>query len=404
VSARSSKLDAYSSLRLHDYRLLLGGSFLSNLGLQMLSVAVSWDLYERTRSALVLGNVGLVQVVPFVVLSLFAGHAADRYDRRLIMLLAQALSLIVSIPLVFGFHSVPVIYSCLFLIASARTFQGPARGAMIRQIVPAELVGNAVTWSSSTQEISSVSGPALAGLLLALAGSRTVYAVQCGCAILTLFCFASLRSRTPPMTVAERRDAGSFLDGLRFVRDNQLILSAITLDLFGVLFGGAVALLPIFAVDILHAGPRELGWLRAAPSIGAVLMAVSMAHLPRIHRAGPALIATVAGFGLATIGFGFSRNLWLSLVMLLLTGAFDNVSVVLRHSLLQTRTPDYLRGRVLAVNNVFISCSNQLGAVESGWTAAWIGAVPSVWGGGLATLLVVGICATVSPALRRWRQ
>jgi MFS family permease len=404
VSARSSKLDAYSSLRLRDYRLLLTGSFLSNFGLQMLSLAVSWDLYEKTRSALVLGNVGLVQVAPFVVLSLFAGHVADRFDRRRVMLAAQVLNLLVSLPLVFGFHSVPVIYGCLFLSAVGRTFQGPARGAMIRQIVPAELVTNAVTWSSSTQEISSVSGPALAGLLLALAGSRTVYGVQCGCAILTLLCFASLRSRTPVKTATELRDAGSFLDGLRFVRNNQLILSAITLDLFGVLFGGAVALLPIFAVDVLHAGPRELGWLRAAPSIGAVLMAVSLVHLPKIHRAGPALIATVVGFGLATIGFGFSKNLWLSLAMLLLTGAFDNVSVVLRHSLLQSRTPDHVRGRVLAVNNVFISCSNQLGAVESGWTAAWVGAAPSVWGGGLATIVVVAICAALLPALRKWRQ
>ena len=177
-----------------------------------------------------------------------------------------------------------------------------------------------------------------------------------------------------------------------------------TLDLFAVLFGGATALLPIFAVDILHAGPRALGWLRAAPSVGAVLMALTLAHSAKIRRAGPVLILTVAGFGLATIAFGISKNLWLSLFVLVLVGAFDNVSVVLRHSLIQTRTPDRVRGRVLAVNNIFISCSNQLGAVESGWTAAWLGAVPSVWAGGLATLMVVAVCATSSPALRRWRQ
>jgi MFS family permease len=275
---------------------------------------------------------------------------------------------------------------------------------MLPQVVPVEGLSNAITWNSSAQEIANVGGPALAGLLLATAGSRTVYALQIGCALLTLFCFASLRSRTPQRAVATGRNASSLLDGLRFLRDNRLILSAVSLDMFAVLFGGATALLPIFAVDILHAGPRALGWLRAAPSVGAVLMALTLAHSPKIHRAGRALIFTVVGFGAATIAFGLSRNLWLSLAMLVVTGAFDNVSVVLRHSLVQTRTPDHVRGRVLAVNNIFINCSNQLGAVESGWTAAWLGPVTSVWGGGVATIIVVAICAALSPALREWKQ
>ena len=400
-------MDAYSSFRLRDFRFLLTGAFLSNFGLQMLSVAVSWELYMKTRSALVLGNVGFVQVAPFVVFSLLAGHCADRYDRRRVMVVTQCVSLAVSLVLLFGNHSVALIYSCLFLNAVARTFQGPARGAILAQIVPVEILGNAITWNSSAQEIANVSGPALAGVLLATMGNSTVYALQCGCALFTLIFFAGVRSRTPPKTETARlaRPAyDSALDGLRFVRDNKLILSAVTLDLFAVLFGGATALLPIFAVDILHAGPAALGWLHAAPSVGAVMMAISLAHLPRIRHAGPALIASVAGFGLATIAFGLSRNFWLSFLMLLLTGVFDNVSVVLRHSLLQTRTPDRLRGRVLAVNNIFISCSNQLGAVESGWTAAAFGAVASVWVGGLATLAVVGLCAALSPALRRWQQ
>ncbi|MDP9172221.1 MAG: MFS transporter, partial [Acidobacteriota bacterium] len=221
--------------------------------------------------------------------------------------------------------------------------------------------------------------------------------------VLTLICFWSLRS-IPSERAAPVPGTKAFLNGLRFVLDHKLILSAVSLDMFGVLFGGATALLPIFAVDILHAGPGALGWLRAAPSVGAVLMAVSMAHARKIERAGRALILTVVGFGVATMLFGLSRNLWLSLAMLVLVGAFDNVSVVLRHSLIQTKTPDYVRGRVLAVNNIFISCSNQLGAVESGWTAAWFGPVPSVVAGGMATLVVVAICAGLSPALRRWRQ
>jgi MFS family permease len=397
-------LDAYISFRLRDYRFLLAGAFLSNFGLQMLSVAVSWDLYTQTHSALILGNVGFVQVAPFLLFSLFAGHIADRYDRRAVMVAAQAVYLLASGLLLIGYHSVPLIYTALLFTALARTFQGPARGAMLPQIVPTQLLGNAITWNSSAQEIANVAGPALAGLLLATTGSRVVYILQSIFAILTLICFASLRSRRAVGAPGPERNMKSLLEGIRFVIANKLILTAVSLDLFGVLFGGATALLPIFAVDILHAGPGALGWLRAAPSVGAVLMAVGMAHSPRIRHAGRALMLTVAGFGLATIGFGLSRNLWLSLVMLVLTGAFDNVSVVLRHSLVQTKTPDFVRGRVLAVNNIFISCSNQLGAVESGWTAAWLGAVASVWAGGLATLLIVALCAAISPALRHWNQ
>ncbi len=397
-------MDAYISFRLRDYRFLLAGAFLSNFGLQMLSVAVSWDLYTQTHSALILGNVGFVQVAPFLLFSLFAGHIADRYDRRAVMVAAQAVYLLASGLLLIGYHSVPLIYTALLFTALARTFQGPARGAMLPQIVPTQLLGNAITWNSSAQEIANVAGPALAGLLLATTGSRVVYILQSIFAILTLICFASLRSRRAVGAPGPERNMKSLLEGIRFVIANKLILTAVSLDLFGVLFGGATALLPIFAVDILHAGPGALGWLRAAPSVGAVLMAVGMAHSPRIRHAGRALMLTVAGFGLATIGFGLSRNLWLSLVMLVLTGAFDNVSVVLRHSLVQTKTPDFVRGRVLAVNNIFISCSNQLGAVESGWTAAWLGAVASVWAGGLATLLIVALCAAISPALRHWNQ
>jgi MFS family permease len=290
------------------------------------------------------------------------------------------------------------------LTALARTFQWPSRGALMSQIVPLELIGNAITWNSSAMEIANVSGPALAGLLLASTGSRTVYFLQVLFAILSLSCFASIHSRRAEDAHVPERTLKSLLEGIRFVVANKLMLTAVSLDLFGVLFGGATALLPIFAVDILHAGARELGWLRAAPSVGAVAMALSLAHFGRIDRAGRALICAVAGFGVATIGFGLSRNLWLSLAMLALTGAFDNISVVLRHSLMQTKTPDAVRGRVLSVNAIFISCSNQLGAVESGWTAEWWGAVPSVWAGGMATLAVVAICAAVSPALRHWRQ
>ena len=253
------KLDAYASFRLRDYRFLLAGAFLSNFGLQMLSVAVSWDLYLQTRSALVLGNVGFVQVAPYLLFSLISGHVADRYDRRQVMLLTQYLYIAASVALALNFSSVAVIYGCLLMTATARSFQAPARGAILPQIVPCEGLANAITWNSSAQEIANVSGPAIAGLLLATAGSRTVYIAQVVCATLTLFCFASIRHRRAEPVTIEPRDAKSFLGGLHFLFENKLILAAVSLDMFAVLFGGAIALLPIFAVDILHAGARRTG-------------------------------------------------------------------------------------------------------------------------------------------------
>ena len=401
---RTYELDSYASFRSRDFRLLLAGSSLSNLGLQMMSVAVSWDLYIATRSALVLGNVGFVQVAPFLLFALWAGHFADRFDRRGIMLLTQVAVIAASVLLIFSSRSVVLIYSSLFLTAAARAFQGPARSAILPHVVPDGALTNAITWQSSAQEISSVSGPAIAGLVLAAAGSRTVYVMQLGCAVLTLACFFSLQARAAAQRAPVAQDRKALLEGIQFVRRHPLILPAISLDLFAVLFGGATALLPIFAVEILHTDARGLGWLRAAQSLGAVSMALVLSHRPRMKHAGMALLGSVAAFGAATIVFGLSRSLRLSFGMLYLTGAFDNVSVVLRQSLVQTRTPDYLKGRVLAVQNIFISCSNQLGAVESGWTAAWFGPVASVVAGGLATIAIVTGFAARSAALRKWTQ
>jgi MFS family permease len=297
-----------------------------------------------------------------------------------------------------------MIYSTLFLNAAARSFQGPARLAILPHVVPSGVLTRAITWHSSAQEIANVTGPALAGVLLAVGGSKTVYVVQLVCAALTFVCTFLLRVRQvrgPVLPAPSRRE---LLEGIRFVAKDPLILPAISLDLFGVLFGGAVALLPIYAVEILHTGARGLGWLRAATSIGAVSMALLLSHSRKIRKPGRMLLLAVAGFGGATVVFGLSRSLWLSFAMLVLTGAFDNISVVLRQSLVQMRTPDHLKGRVLAVQNIFISCSNQLGAVESGWTAAWFGPVISVVGGGIATIAIVGGFALRSTALRRWKQ
>jgi MFS family permease len=346
--------------------------------------------------------VGFVQIVPSFAFAILAGHMADRYSRRAIMLVAQCLTVISSLLLALGVHRVTGIYACLFLIAVTRTFQMPIRGAVLPDLVPPEALSNAITWNATMFESANVGGPALAGILLALTGSRVVYMAQTACALVVLLCLSGVNFRRK--TAVQPGGAGSALAGLRFIRDNKLILSAVSLDLFAYLFGGAAALLPIYAVDILHAGPQALGWLRAAPSVGAILMAVTMAHLPGIRRAGRVLLWSVCGFGLATIGFGLSRSIWLSCGMLALTGAFDNVSVVLRQSVLQTRTPDAVRGRVMAVNSIFINCSNSLGAAESGWTAAWFGPIISVVGGGAAAIAVVAVCAALSPALRNWEQ
>lgn len=370
----------------------------------MLSLAVSWDLYTTTKSAVALGNVGLVQVTPFLLFALFAGHFADRHDRRRIMLATQFLLLFACGLLVLNFRSVPIIYGCLFLIATARTFQGPARLAVLPHVVPPETLRNAITWNSSANEIANVGGPAVAGILLATVGSRAVYLVQFGFAILTLVCFYLLRFRADAGREVSTPTAKSVFEGVRFVWTDKLILSAMSLDLFSVLFGGATALLPIYAVEILHTDASGLGWLRAAPSIGAVVMALTQAHFFQVQHAGRALLWSVGGFGAATVAFGLSRSLLLSLLVLVIIGALDNISVVLRSSLVQSATPDRLRGRVLAVNNIFISCSNQLGAAESGWTAAWFGPVSSVVAGGAATLMIVATFAARSRALRNWRQ
>jgi MFS family permease len=397
-------LSAYAAFRSRDFRLYFSGNLLSNFGLQMLSVAVSWDLYVHTKSPVVLGNVGFAQVAPFLLFSLPAGQFADRHDRRRIMIGTQIFVILAALFLALAQPSVLLIYSVLFLMAAARAFQGPARLASLARLVPRDSLRNAITWNSSTIELANVGGPALAGLLLAVAGSRTVYLIQLACAVLTIGCYQMMRVPASNDDRLNAPDRLAFLEGVRFVRHDPLILPAISLDLFAVLFGGATALLPIFAVEILHTDARGLGWLRAAQSLGAVAMALMLTRVRKWRHPGRTLFWTVAGFGAATIAFGLSRWFWLSFVMLVLTGAFDNVSVVLRQSLIQLRTPDHLKGRVLSVQSIFVSSSNQLGAVESGWTAAWLGAIGSVVGGGIATIAIVAGFYWRSKALRRWTQ
>jgi predicted MFS family arabinose efflux permease len=297
-----------------------------------------------------------------------------------------------------------LIYACLFLTATARAFQWPATSAMLPQTVPPENLTQAISWSGSAREMATMGGPALAGALIAAFGSEAVYIGQAICCVLSAICFAMMR--VPDREEHERPEIGlkAVAEGIRFVWREKVILSAMSLDLLAVFFGGATALLPIYAADILRIGATGLGWLRAAPAVGAGLTAIWIAHRPPIRHAGVVLLATVAAFGAATIGFAVSTSAWLSFGMLFLTGAFDSVSVVLRISLVQSRTPDALRGRVSAVNGLFIAASNQWGAVESGVAAALMGTVPSVVFGGTATIVMVAAVGMLSVSMRRWKN
>jgi MFS family permease len=408
----SEKRDAYAALRVRDFRLFLSGHLLSVLGVQMQTTAVGWQLYEKTNSEFVLGMVGLVQIIPMLGLALPAGHVADRFDRRKVLMAATILAVIAAFGLTIvskeagrlGAALVPLIYGCLFLSGFARAFQGPARSSMMPQLVPLPIFSNAVSWAISGFELSSMTGPALAGYLIYLFKSTTPVYVFSGLG--SVFYFLMLATLSRRSYAAEIRTSQANLKtlvaGFNYVWNTKLLLAAMSLDLFAVLFGGAVALLPVYAKDILQVGPRGFGALQAASSLGAITMAMLTTHLPPFKRAGRALLWAVAGFGLTTVVFGLSRNFWLSLLMLFLAGAFDNISVVVRQTLATLATPDEMRGRVSAVNGMFISASNELGRFESGSIAALFGPVFSVVSGGTGTLIVVAAVALASPQIRKF--
>jgi MFS family permease len=406
-----TKQDAYAALRVPDFRRLLAGHLVWVLGSQMQTVGVGWQLYEKTSSTMALGMVGLVQVVPIIGLALLAGQMADRFDRRKVLMVATTLSAFCS----FGLAAVTIlggnvllIYTLLFLNGVARSFQGPARSSLMPQLVPIPIFGNAVKWSVTGFELSAMIGPALGGASIAIMkGTTLVYLSAGSAAIFFLVMLAQLTKRPYVAEQSTESKPGSsnlatILAGLGYVWQTRILLAAMMLDLFAVLFGGAVALLPVYAKDILKVGPTGLGWLQAAPSLGAVTMAITSTHLPPLKKAGRSMLLAVAAYGVATIIFGLSGNFLLSLVMLFLTGAFDNISVVVRQTLVTISTPDEMRGRVSAVNGMFISASNELGRFESGSIAFLFGTVFSVAGGGVGTLIVVSLVALFSPQLRRY--
>jgi MFS family permease len=376
------------------------------MGHQMLATVAAWDLYRMTHSPIALGNVGLAQVLPVFLFTFITGQVADRYNRRKTLAITQTSAAMVGIALALAGSSrgVGLIYACLFLVSSTRAFQWPTTASMLPQTIPMEQLTSAVSWNGSAREMATMLGPSLAGLMIQAWGTEPVYIAQAICAATSAILLTQVK--VPPIAHEKRAAPGwqGFKDGMHFVWRERIIFWTMSLDLLAVLFGGATALMPIFAQEILKVGPRGFGWLESAPAVGAALMSLVLAHFGTIRSAGRVLLGAVIGFGAATIMFGLSSHFPLSLAALFLVGVFDAVSVVLRISLVQLRTPDYLRGRVSAVNALFISSSNQWGAVESGVAAKFLGVVPAVVFGGVMTVLVVGAIGWHVRELRDWEN
>jgi MFS family permease len=389
--------------RSRDFRSFVAGRFLSTLATQIQSVAIGWQIYDIRHTTLALGFVGLCQFLPMFLLTLPAGEVSDRLDQRRVLAAAQCVQALSTALFLLAsrahLHSVAPFYAILVLFGAARGFAGPAGQSLLAFLVPPERLPRAIALNSSAFTTAVIAGPALGGFLYVL-GPVATYSV-CFSAFLTAAALmATLGGR---QVLGRKTDASRFsrvIEGVRFVRDRRIILGAISLDLFAVLFGGATALLPVYARDILHVGPIGLGLLRSAPAVGAASTALTLARRPLERHSGARMFLAVALFGLATIVFGLSTNVVLSLVALFLVGASDMVSVFVRSALIQFATPDRMRGRVSAVNMLFIGASNELGEFESGLTAAWLGTVPAVVVGGLGTLAVVAIWMGCFPNLR----
>jgi MFS family permease len=399
--------DPYVSLRNRNFLWFVASTVAFTLGTMIQATVVAWQVYALTRDPLALGLVGLAEALPFIGAALYAGHVADRHNRKHLSLLSigvQTLAALILLaytvrPEVLTGGRVWPIYAVVFLSGVARSFLQPARTALSAEIVPRETYANAVAWRASLWELAAVVGPAVGGLLYGFSGARAAYATEAALCLAGLIFYARIAYTPRPKAAQEGSIGENLTIGIRFLLTQPELLGAQLLDLFSVLFGGAVALLPIFTSEILHVGPEGLGVLRAAPAAGAVLMSVFLAHR-KLRRAGRTLLLCVAGFGLCWIFFALSPWFWLSLILLAISGMLDSVSVVIRSTLLAIRTPQHLLGRVSAVNQIFIGSSNEIGSFESGVAAKLLGAVNSVIFGGLMTLGVVGVVAWKIPALR----
>jgi MFS family permease len=387
-----------------DFRLYLSARFLSNVGSQMMSVAVAWQVYAITHRAIDLGYVGLAQFVPAFAFSTVAGQLADRIDRGRIAATCNLVLAACALALLFlvlrPTHPVLPIYVVLFFIGVARSFAGPASQSFLPSLVPTEHFPNAVAWGSTVWQVSTIVGPSVGGVLYGV-GASWVYGISAALMALASALVFAIRAR--PIVRRGDKEALSWetiLAGFRYVKRHRVILGSVSLDLFAVLLGGATALLPVYASDYLHVGAMGLGVLRSAPAVGAAVTAIVLAYRPLVHRAGVTMLASVATFGVATVVFGVSRSFGVSLLALAILGASDMVSVMVRSTVVQLRTPHEMRGRVSAVNTMFIVASNELGEFESGITAAWLGPVAAVVVGGLGSILVVALYAVFFPELR----
>jgi len=405
--------DAFTAVRNRNFRYFLGYRFFMTMATLMQSVIVSWHMYFLTKNVLWLGLIGLVEVLPQISIALFAGHYIDLWDRKKIvrnttflLLLGSAILMLYSIE---SFHSYELlgvwpIFVTIFLTGLSRGILMPANTALIGQLVDKRDYANAATWSSANWQIGAVVGPAIGGLIYGFSSITIAYSTIFLLYLISLFIFSSVKIEhiVIPSTNSEEEDMFSRIrEGIRFVVKSPELMGAFSLDMLAVFFGGAVAMLPVFASDVLHVGPEGLGFLRACPALGAIMMSFYLMFHPPVKHSGVILMLCVAGFGMCMIGFAFSHLFWLSGLLLLLSGLFDNVSVVIRGTILQLYTPEHMRGRVASVNSIFIGSSNELGAFESGMAAKIMGLVPSVAFGGIMTLIVVGVTAKVNPVLRK---
>jgi MFS family permease len=401
--------DAYKALQFPEFRAYVTGNTLFTIALLIQEVVLAYEIYKITHNPLALGLIGLAEAVPFISLVLFGGHFADNRDKKKIMQVTLSLIIAASIFLLYSstqlktadqdFH-IYSIYAVIFIIGLSKGFFSPAASSLNPFLVPKEVFANAATWNSSFWQLGSILGPGVAGFLYAFAGLSgsliTVIALLCG----VMVCIFQIENRPVPVkTVQHESIWQSLREGIAYVFKTKIILYSISLDLFSVLFGGVIAILPIYAEDILKVGAEGLGVLRAAPSVGAVVTMVTLVYFPPLKHAWRNLILAITGFGLATLVFGVSTNFWLSVVALFFTGAFDSISVVIRQTVLRFYTPDEMRGRVSSVNGVFVSTSNEMGAFESGVAAKMFGTVPSVLLGAGATLVLVSLVAVTSKEL-----
>jgi MFS family permease len=408
-----NKKDAYAAIKILDYRRFILARFQLTFAIHMQSVIVGWQIYELTHDAFSLGMVGLAEAIPFLSVALFAGHVADTINRKKIILITNMIYSFCAITLFListQFHfalaqfGVFPIYIIIFLTGLARGFMSPATSAFAAQLIPKELFGNASTWSSISWQTAEITGPAIGGLVYGFWGIGAAYGLVILFSLTGWLFFFSVKNRPMPEQKKDEPITKSLTAGLKFVFSNQIILGSISLDMFAVFFGGAVVLLPIFADQILNVGAQGLGFLRAAPAVGAVLMSFLQAHNPPFKNAGRNLLISVFAFGLCIIAFALARNFYLVMFILFLSGAVDNVSVIIRHTIIQTYTPDEMRGRVSAVNGIFIGSSNELGSFESGVAARLLGLVPSVIFGGSMTLAVVIATYLKAPILRKLKM